>query len=74
MMFDPFFHEFRFIPSANGLQPFCYTPTLFTTEAVCWRVNPDWRLAHLSRKGGAVGHDIFSDGSITELAAQAEAD
>ncbi len=32
-MCNPFFHEFRVIPLAYGLQPVCYTATLCTTEA-----------------------------------------
>jgi hypothetical protein len=68
-MCDPFFHEFRVIPSANGFLLVSYTATLFTTEAVCYRVDSDRRLAHLSRMGGAVGHDFFSHGSIKEQAA-----
>jgi hypothetical protein len=51
----PFFHEFRVIPSANGFMLVFYTATLFTTEAVCQRVDPDRRLAHLSRKSGGIG-------------------
>jgi hypothetical protein len=30
-MFDPFFHEFRVIPSAKVFQLVCYSATLFTT-------------------------------------------
>jgi hypothetical protein len=72
-MCDPFFHEFRVIPSANGFQLLYYPATLFTAEAVCKRVNPDWRLDHLNRMKGAVGHDLFGGRSIKELAAWAEA-
>ncbi len=72
-MCDPFFHEFRVIPSANGFQLLCYTATLFTAEAVCKRIDPDWCLDHLNRARGAVGHDLFSDRSIKEQAAWAEA-
>ena len=32
-MCNPFFHDFRVIPLANGFQPVCYTATLCTTEA-----------------------------------------
>jgi len=63
-MFDPFFHEFRVVPSASRIQLVCYIAILFTTEAVCQRVDPDWRLAHLSSMRGAVGHDFFIDRSI----------
>jgi hypothetical protein len=47
---NPSFHEFKVILSANEFQLVCYTATLFTTEAECKRVNPDWHLAHLKRR------------------------
>ncbi len=72
MMCSPFFHEFQVIPSANGFQLVCYTASLFTTEAVCERVDPDWCLAPLNRKRGAVGHDFFSEGSIKVQASWAQ--
>jgi hypothetical protein len=52
---------------------FIFVTTLFTAEAVCKRVDPDWRLDHLNRMRGAVGHDFLSDKSIKEQAAWAEA-
>jgi hypothetical protein len=58
-MGDPLFHEFQVIPSANGFQLVCYTATLFTTEAVRERVDPDRRLAHLIRMRVAVVLDFF---------------
>ncbi len=67
-MCNPFFHEFRDFPSANGFQLVCYTATLFTTE-----VDPDRHLAHFSGMREAVGHDFFSDRSLKEQAALAEA-
>ncbi len=67
------FHEFLVIPSANVFQLVCYTATLFTTEVECYRDDPDWRLAHLYRMRGAVGRDLFNDGSLKEQAAWAEA-
>ncbi len=60
-MCNPYFHEFRVIPPANGIQLVCYTVTLFTTEDVDKRVDPDRRLTHLSRLKGAGGHVLFSD-------------
>ncbi len=68
-----FFPEFRVIPSANVFQLVCYTATLFTTEAECYRDDPDWRLAHLCKMRGAMVRDLFSDGSLKEQAAWAEA-
>ncbi len=59
--------------SADGFQLFCYNATLFTTEAVDSRLDPEWHLAHLSRRRGIGGHDLFSDGSLQEQAAWAEA-
>jgi hypothetical protein len=67
-MCNPFFHEFRDFSSANGFQLVCYIATLFTTE-----VDLDRHLAHFSGMREAVGHDFFSDRSLKEQAALAEA-
>jgi hypothetical protein len=40
--------------------------TLFNTEAVCQRVDPDWRLAHLSRMRGVVGHEFFFSDEVSK--------
>ncbi len=50
---NPFFHEFQVVPSAKGFKLVCYTATLFTTEARDQRIDPDRRLAYLSRRRGA---------------------
>ncbi len=64
-MCNPFFHELRVIPPANGFRLVCYTATLFLfiTEVVCSRVDPDWRLAHLSSRRRARG-PCFNEGSL----------
>ncbi len=36
--------------------------TIFSTEAADYMVDPDRCLAHLSRRRGARGHDIYYDG------------
>jgi hypothetical protein len=52
----------------------CYAATLCTTKAGDQRVDTDQHLVHLSRRIGAGGgHGLFSDGSLQEQAAWAEA-
>jgi hypothetical protein len=53
-MFNPFFYEFRVMPSVNVFQLVCYT---YVHHKGCRQEScPDWRLAHLSRRRGARGH------------------
>jgi hypothetical protein len=59
-MCNPFFYELQVFPSANVFQLVCYTATIFTTKAVDEMVNPDQRLAQLSRSRDAKGHAFFS--------------
>ncbi len=66
-MCNPFFYEFRVIPSASVFHLVCYTATIFTTEAVDQRVDPDRRLALLA---GGEGPCFFSDGSLPGCFAQ----
>jgi hypothetical protein len=55
---------------AEGFKLVCYnTATLFSTEAVDYRIDPDRHLAHLSKRRVAGGHGLFSDGSLQERAA-----
>jgi hypothetical protein len=51
------------ILSANVFHLVCYIITIFTTEAVDERVDPDRRLAHLAGGEGR-GAMLFSDGSL----------
>ncbi len=51
----------------------CYAATLCTTQAGDQRVDTDQHLVHLSRRRGAGGHDLFSEGSLQEQATWAGA-
>jgi hypothetical protein len=63
--------EFRVIPSENMFKHVFYILLLLDTPQKLLRASPDRRLAHLSRRRGAGGHDLFSDGSLEEWAAWA---
>jgi hypothetical protein len=60
-MCNKFFYEFRVILSTSVFQLVCFTATIFTTEAVDQRVDPDRRIAHLAVGEGPC---YFSDGSL----------
>ncbi len=69
-MCNTFLHEIQVILPANEFQPVCYTlgytATLFTIEAVDYKVDPALRPAHLSSRRWAGDHVLFSDGSFQE--------